>query len=98
MAALDTGETRMHIEYADAIKPRARRELAVFLRRWMRRLGERSAWSVSVTGAASAAFRCAISIRRGSVTLRQHGDGEDPVLAAWNAISRIEQVLHTWTR
>lgn len=80
-------------EYAGA---KLHRELGAFARycivRVERELGERKAWSVTISPAPDG-YASHIAVSDRDATIEDRGTGHDGALAVWDAMCRIEQRL-----
>ncbi len=88
---------RIVIHLHRGASPRQQRELGAFVRycveRIERDLGVQDRWSVRITMSSVTGYGSWVEVRHLGVPLESSGSGSDGVLATWDAMGRIEQLL-----
>lgn len=88
---------RLEIELHRGASPRQKRELGAFVRycveRIERDLGVQERWAVRITMSSATGYTSSVEVRGPGLSLESSGSGTDGVLATWDAIGRVEQLL-----
>jgi hypothetical protein len=89
-------KTQLDLKLSPEMSDRHRRELAAFAEycawRLERELTGRETWSVSVAPD-SRGFGAVVTVRSRGTVLVARGVANDPILAVWEAMCRVEQPL-----
>jgi hypothetical protein len=92
---------RIAVVLPESTPAKHRRELGAFARYGIRRveheLGERDSWIVSIAPSLGG-YASHIAVRSHGQILQEQGNGQDGVLATWDAMCRVEQRLREHRR
>lgn len=88
---------RIVLDLDRGANPRQKRELGAFVRycveRIERDLGPRERWAVRIAMSAALGYTSSVTVDHLGIVLESTGTGSDGVLATWDAMGRVEQLL-----
>ena len=88
---------RIVLDLHRGASPRQKRELGAFVRycveRIERDLGPRERWAVRITRSSALGYTSSVAVHHLGFVLESSGTGSDGVLATWDAMGRVEQLL-----
>jgi hypothetical protein len=88
---------RIVLDLHRGASPRQKRELGAFVRycveRIERDLGPRERWAIRITMSSALGYSSSVAVHHLGFDLESTGTGSDGVLATWDAMGRVEQLL-----